>query len=55
MVTYTTQDAERLDKLVRETIEFAKMGSRTAWKALQAIEPLVTLSIEQIAKKGGVQ
>jgi hypothetical protein len=51
MVEFTIKEADKLQELVDAAIDHAKMGSRTAWKALLAIKPRVDCGIESISRK----
>lgn len=55
MVHFTVADSDKLYQLVEDAIEHATLGSRTAWKVLQAINPRIALVVEKLSVKGGIQ
>ena len=49
MVTWTSADSERLYALLAAAVEHADLGSRTAYKAVQSMKPIIDTKLEKWA------
>ncbi len=51
MVEFNIHEAEKLEQLIEDAIQFANMGSRTAYKALLSIKPRIDANLDKWAKE----